>query len=80
MDNPSDSMDVNEEETVVSDKHIFVQFKSENGEVLGSPFDMPTNLSKEKLQILCDALLQKVGRYFSTELFVLRPSSCLFTH
>lgn len=42
------------------DKHILVQFKNENGEILGSPFDMPIDLSKEKLQMLCDALQQKV--------------------
>ncbi|XP_067929156.1 notchless protein homolog 1-like [Watersipora subatra] len=44
------------------DKHILVQFKSENGDSLGTPFDMPTNLSKERLQRLCDALLQSVER------------------
>ena len=48
------------ESDVVTDKHILVQFKNESGEVLGSPFDMPADLSKERLQRLCDALLQKV--------------------
>lgn len=45
---------------VVGDKQLLVQFRSENGDVLGSPFDMPTSLTKEQLQTLCDALLQKV--------------------
>ena len=49
------------EDSTPVDKHILVQFKSENGDVLGSPFDMPANLSKEKLQMLCDALQQKVS-------------------
>ena len=49
------------EDSTPVDKHILVQFKSENGDVLGSPFDMPANLSKEKLQMLCDALQQKAS-------------------
>ena len=49
------------EDSTPVDKHILVQFKSENGDVLGSPFDMPANLSKEKLQMLCYALQQKVS-------------------
>lgn len=49
------------EDEVPTDKHMLVQFKNETGDFLGSPFDMPTNLSKDHLQKLCDALLHKVG-------------------
>lgn len=54
-------VDDGEENCTPTDKHILVQFKSEAGDALGSPFDMPASLSKEKLQRLCDALLNKVG-------------------
>jgi len=54
-------MEIQEQPNEIEDKHILVQFKNENGETLGSSFDMPINLSKEKLQLLCDALLQKVS-------------------
>jgi len=59
--NGNDEMEIQEQPNEIEDKHILVQFKNENGETLGSSFDMPINLSKEKLQLLCDALLQKVS-------------------
>jgi len=46
----------------VTDKHILVQFKNETGDLFGSPFDMPVNLTKDKLERICHALLQKVTK------------------
>ena len=60
IDDMEVSPGMQDDESTVLDKHILVQFKNEAGDVLGSPFDMPANLSKERLQRLCDALLQKV--------------------
>jgi len=39
-------------------KIVVTQFKSESGELFGSPFDIPLEISSDKLQLICNALLQ----------------------
>ena len=48
------------EETSV-DKRVLAQFKSENGDLVGAPFDLPVVVSKVNLQALCNVVLANVS-------------------
>lgn len=39
-------------------KTVLTQFKSETGELIGSAFDIPIEITADKLQLICNALLQ----------------------
>lgn len=40
--------------------HIQAQFVSESGEPCGAQFDLPVNITVDKLRTLCNSLLEQV--------------------
>jgi ribosome assembly protein 4 len=48
------SQDTTEE---APDRRVLAQFKSEDGNLVGTPFDLPVTISKMNLQSLCNAVL-----------------------
>lgn len=40
---------------------VQAKFKSDTGEEIGSPLDLPLNVTKEQLTLICNALLQEVN-------------------
>jgi hypothetical protein len=44
-------------------RRILCQLKSETGETLGAPIDLPLNVDKAGLEKLCQTLLQTVRSY-----------------
>ena len=59
------SGDIKESVTDPVGRRILAQFKSETGEVTGSAFDLPVDITVEKLQLVCNAILRKVKPIFS---------------
>ena len=40
--------------------HILAQFRSEDGENTGAPFDLPLSVTTEHLQAVCNQILENV--------------------
>ena len=47
-------------ETNVGEKRVLAQFKSEDGVLMGTPFDLPITVTQESLGVLCNAVLENV--------------------
>lgn len=41
---------------------VQARLKSDTGEETGSPLDLPLNITKDQLQLICNALLQEVSK------------------
>ena len=44
------------------EKRVLAQFKSEDGVLVGTPFDLPLGVTKDSLAALCTAVLENVSR------------------
>lgn len=42
---------------------VQAKFKSDTGEDTGSPLELPLNITRDQLQLICNALLQEVNIY-----------------
>lgn len=40
---------------------VQARFKSDSGESIGNPFDLPVNITRDQLQLICNALLEQVS-------------------
>ncbi|KAK3746271.1 hypothetical protein QZH41_016527 [Actinostola sp. cb2023] len=40
---------------------ILAQFKNESGDLVGTPFDLPLNITPDQLELVCNAVLQKLA-------------------
>ena len=47
-------------ETAADEKRVLAQFKSEDGVLVGTPFDLPLSVPKDSLAALCNAVLENV--------------------
>ncbi len=43
-------------------KRVLAQFKSEEGSLVGAPFDLPVETTHESLHVLCNVLLENVSK------------------
>lgn len=47
----------------LEERRVLAQFKSEDGVLVGTPFDLPLDVTKGSLAALCNAVLENVSIY-----------------
>lgn len=47
--------------TDTGDRRVLAQFKSEDGVLVGTPFDLPLDVARDSLTSLCNAVLENVS-------------------
>ena len=48
--------------SVSGERRVLAQFKSEDGALVGTPFDLPLDVTRDSLAALCNAVLENVSR------------------
>lgn len=59
MADPEDPVTVQDANT----KRVLAQFKSEEGKLVGTPFDLPSDVTPDSLSLLCNTFLENVSIY-----------------
>ena len=49
-------------------KRILAQFQNDDGSLVGTPFDLPSDVDQESLSLLCNTVLQNVSLFTSSSL------------
>lgn len=64
------AMAAEQTEMDVGEKRVFAQFKNEDGALVGTPFDLPLDVTRESLALLCNAVLKNVRRAYLYTFFM----------
>ena len=49
------------ESASAGERRILAQFKNEEGVLVGTPFDLPVDVTQESLAVLCNVVLDNVS-------------------
>lgn len=48
---------------LIGEKRVLAQFKNDQGDLVGKPFDLPLTIDERSLLLLCNAVLKNVRTY-----------------
>ena len=59
----------------LEERRVLAQFKSEDGVLVGTPFDLPLDVTRESLAALCNAVLENVSSSSYSQAYIYIPAS-----
>lgn len=48
---------------LTGEKRVLAQFKNDQGDLVGKPFDLPLTIDEKSLLLLCNAVLKNVRKH-----------------